>query len=301
MHCPKCKNNFKFRLDIVVRSVALAAEIPEEIESHKAIQQYRAALESHSDMELDAADTCIAQLKWERRLALAQEAAAGKVDAASLSSEYLRSARMTARFLCPYCSSTLYLPCNLHVMDAAEWFPEETKNSAPDIVRRSLYSTDGLTEAEINIIEECQRRGVLQAFTDVFQYEYGGPSHAPKRVERTFLTFLRQAVQRKDLPRRLQNPFRSIFPNAQIEFWGSSRVVAATVNGEIYRFIPARVLRKSNDPRTMAMAAVTDPDRTRNFENWIRTRNGYVPEGAHLFLAELRSQSRGVRSGYVES
>lgn len=300
MDCPKCGSTFKFRLNIVVRGVALAAEIPEETRLQETVKTRRIALENYADGELDAMDFRIAHLKLERKLTLEKEVAAGKTDASSLQGESLRSIRTTARFLCPHCNATLQLRANICIIDAAEWIADA---NTPDIaqtnpVRERHFSADGLTQAEVNTIEECSRKGVLQAFTEVMQYEYGGASHAPRRVERTFLSFITQAVQRKDMPRMIRAPFARRFPDAQIEFWSANRITVVTVSGEIYRFIPARVLRKSNSSLVMAAAAAADPDGTRNFQNWMRTRNGYVPEGSRLFLAALRLQSRGVKSGY---
>ncbi len=295
MHCPKCGSSFKFRLDITVRGVALTMENPAYTEPQEVSKARRRTLEHHSDAELDAMDRCVAQLKLARGLVIDREIAAGNRTYSPSRDQYLRSARRTARFLCPHCNATLQLRGNIQIIDA-EWIPDRAEDGTPNAAR--IYSADGLTEAEVDTVEECRKKGVLQAFTEVMQYEYGGASHAPRRVERTFLSFLRQAVQRKDMPRLIRAPFAHQFPNAQIEFWGAIRVTAVTVDGEIYRFIPARVLRKSNSSLVMAAAVAADPDGTRNFQSWIHTRNGYVPEGARLFLAALRLQSRGVKRGY---
>lgn len=304
MNCPKCGSTFRFKAQITVRSIALATEIPEDTKSQEIPQSHRIALEHYSDAELDAIDCCVGQLKLARALTPEKKIIAGnQTGASSRPSQHLRSIRSTARFLCPHCNATLQLRCNMQIIDAVQWIPDRAEDDASDAaqtppVLKPSYSADGMTEAEVETIKECSRKGVLRAFTEVMQYEYGGASHAPKRVERTFLSFLRQAVQRKDMPRSIRAPFARQFPNAQIEFWGAIRVAAVTVNGEIHRFVPARVLRKSNSSPVMAAAAAADPDGTRNFQSWIRTRNGYVPEGARIFLAELRLQSRGTKRGY---
>ncbi len=206
-------------------------------------------------------------------------------------------------FICPYekCGAQLAILLEPVIVSA---IPAVMDDGAPLPVNRPLKGVDKETQEFVDL---CRTSGVLAAFEAAFgeqvsmlREEGNASASIPKDIAQTFAAFLRTAV--RGFPSNiLFQDMRAELANQNmdnnVQYWHSNGVGVITVDDQIYRFMPARLLQSSPRPVRQALQSVVvkkpqrplDPSR-----DWVRNgRAGYVPLGSQIHLAELRSRSKG--------
>lgn len=289
MNCVKCGKPFSFRYKISVGSISpVDAETePQAATTDSSFQFGAAMLQGLDDRQLEQLGLAVTDVKFLRN----QKATQGKPD----TSDLFRSMRRTECFTCPNCGVPLQIMLDVNIVGVVEG--EGKPKTSGGHRMESDWNSDGLMDEEIAIIDRCRGCGVLSAFWEALQDEKGATNQMPKRPERFFLTFLRQAVRYYPRHGGVRQYFQSLYPGAKIEFWSAQSIVVVTISGVLHRFIPTRVLMTG---RTRTLASSLGAA-TPHFNDWAKTPHGYVPAESRLFLAELTSQCRGLRPGHRES
>lgn len=104
------------------------------------------------------------------------------------------------------------------------------------------------------------------------------------------ITFFRTAVIVPKLPPPILHEFAREFPG-RIQFWKAQGIGMVLSDGKICRFVPMRAMNVGRQASTRGHRLEVNGmgvHRVESFDYISRTRHGYVPEGARIFLESLR-------------
>lgn len=191
---------------------------------------------------------------------------------------------ISPEFKCPQCECRIQVYYRVEIVEVIHLLPgwEPLPNSNPPDSNEPPVC---FTKEEQEILEACASSGLVEALADAWYAQTG--VKLARGIHRFFLRFLSH-VERMDLPKYALDEFTREFPG-QIEFWHSSGVGMVLSDGEISRFVPMNSMRtpKANTP-AMRIQGVKVGVQKGSFEYIQRTKVGYVPTGARIFLESLR-------------
>jgi hypothetical protein len=148
---------------------------------------------------------------------------------------------------------------------------------------------DAFTDEERKILDRLIATGAMKAYSEArlrtCELQKGTPP--PTNMARHFLAYLGCVVPYTKTPASVHEQLAKEL-GGKITYYQANSVVMVVTNGEIRRFIPLPVLvQTGNRPQSVQFSGVTVPQRT-SLASWNRTKYGYVPDGAGLFLEALR-------------
>lgn len=179
---------------------------------------------------------------------------------------------------CPHCSGEINV--KLDIRSSGNFIDQKPKHELPRIERFSSY--------EVNLLDLCERDGILAAFANAARQAKG--SQSPKDMDRFFLGFLRTCAK-VVVPAETLNVLRREFPGQEILIYSTQGVVMILADGRPELFAP-EVFARTSKTQADKMGAFKIPAPAPQLEEWIRTKNGYV-SGKGLLWAELKGKSAG--------
>lgn len=199
--------------------------------------------------------------------------------------------RRRKAFACPHCGEMCSLPVSIQVLEPEKFIESE------DSECETFDPYRGLTADQRDIVVSAERGGILEAFGQACANRNGAVEQTPRRLGKFFVTFLRTA-RPKIVPGFVLRHYIQQF-NGQIEFWGSQGVLGVVADGKLRAFLPLamaagmkvkKVAGGGMDARRMnARLSAEDAE----FQDWVKTRHGYVPSECRVFMAEIRKRSIG--------
>lgn len=205
---------------------------------------------------------------------------------------------------CPHCSGLLRLSFELKLIEVVKLEAHEVPK-LPSREEVSGHCAVVFTREESELIGLCRANGMMNVFAQVVEDQTHVVHRPPKDMDRFFISFLRTA-HRKFLPREALSEFAKEFPG-RIEFWKSQRIGMVVSDGRICRFVPMRAMNMGGKKRSeqLEVHGVGIRRESENFDYIRRTRYGYVPLEARIFLESLLhsvgDQGRAMRSILLRS
>lgn len=198
----------------------------------------------------------------------------------------------TPEFLygCPHCGQGIRVFMSTKLRKTSDPVPLER-----DPVRRAAFKElqQAKTEfqpADLELIERFKADGLFEPFATAVKAQSG--VHQPASMERFLLLFLEKA-RAVAVPQFALEKFRNDFPRSTITVLSSDGVCAVLANGVIRLFLPSKLVKglKIKSINTGAVKGRTlAPEQ--EFQEWIRTRNGYVA-GKGAMFTELVGRQPG--------
>jgi hypothetical protein len=177
---------------------------------------------------------------------------------------------------CPHCGGELELFVTKPTTALEEW-------------RANLHAEDR------EILELGETLKIVPAFATAYQ-EANPRQYTLANPGKQFLAFLHTAspLQMQSAP-AIRMAIQAQFPEASdISVLRSLNVSALVLDGALTWFVPSNTLKAPRvEPSNghLKVKELTEP--MQRLENWIRTRNGYVPAESRIFLEELRRRTPG--------
>lgn len=177
---------------------------------------------------------------------------------------------------CPHCSKQIHLGVQLFVKP----FPED------DHVQQDVAPPHppAYSAKEAELLDTAKRCGLFDAFSHAAREERAFAG-VPGDMDGFFLLFWR-TIGRVEVPRIALAAWIAEF-DGRIEVFGSNGVLAIVSDGDIKAFIPNRYVRRSLTDKGPQIPA------TVQFEQWVKSKFGYVPVGAGHFASALRQSNIG--------
>lgn len=189
-------------------------------------------------------------------------------------------------FACPHCGEWCSLPVSIKILEPVKKLEDCYQPNDP---------LQGLTVEQREVVTAAQRSGLLAAFSDaVNNRANNSQNHVPAdRMGRFLVTFLKTAGAKR-VPSFVLAHYTKAFPNEVISFWGSQGVLVVVAGAKISAFLPIHLAVGNRITRANGgyLKARVDADQG-DFEQWVKTKHGYVPRGAPMFLDALRKKSIG--------
>jgi hypothetical protein len=185
------------------------------------------------------------------------------------------------RLNCPHCGDDIAIDVGVELQTARKWEPDREA----DDWRLSR------TPEQIAVVEHARSSGVLEAFT-VAVHARQAANGQPKSMESFLLTFL-SSMRQNRVPHFVLKHYIREFGHGTISIWSAQGVLAVVADGRLRAFVPLEVVRGQS------IVSVSGLNKSRiggdedSFQAWVKTRNGYVPAGARVFLDEMRGKSFG--------
>jgi hypothetical protein len=186
--------------------------------------------------------------------------------------------------ICPHCEGHIRAEFATEFSSILKW-EEAELSTTPD------WWQQGLTPEQIGLVDVARSSGLLDAFAQAVQKRPGG--NQPRSIERFFITFLKTMLLVR-VPRFALEHYVKEFGRTQtINIWSGQGVCAVVVGGGIKAFVPLDIFRGK------PIRSLSGNHKSRlggdedTFQAWVKTRFGYVPETARLFLNEMRNRSIG--------
>jgi len=153
-----------------------------------------------------------------------------------------------------------------------------------------------LSPSNREVLELAEQNGLLEAFRQardaVHPLKKGKSQIAGYRF---FLTWLLEASE-MELDNLTQLAAQELFKTCagQVKALIFNRIIGVLVDDRLQLFIPDALIKRApavpqnGKVKIADIAAQTEP-----FRNWVKTKNGYVPAKASLFLQEMRRRVFG--------
>lgn len=197
-------------------------------------------------------------------------------------------------FTCPYCQAELQVLLQINLADSAA-IPAF---HAPDEAKPEHGVDNSAQVAEF--LKICNDTGLLQAFEEAAKEQWRLQQlrgvtmpEWPKDILRFFVVFLKTA-KRSFLKPSVTSSLADKYPGQSVQYFQSNGIGAVTLDGQIFRFVPAclfgprRPKRLTDELSQPGQLSAEDAAR-----EWVKTRFGYVAMGHQLFLNELSRKSPG--------
>ncbi len=189
---------------------------------------------------------------------------------------------------CPHCSAVLQLHLEIKILEV-EVLP--VKEAADPGVR--------IKKEFGGLLTEYRNAGVVNAFEQAVHALHTEASARPSDTELYFLRFLSGL---NFVPiKRYEAAVKALCGglSGSIELWLAFDIGMIVVGGQIRRFVPFKLLRRTRQTPVRLMgqqgASMSDLGQL-----WVRTRNGYVPLTSRVFLEEMRTKSKGAFARLVQ-
>lgn len=153
-----------------------------------------------------------------------------------------------------------------------------------------------LSEKDREFLRIAKGSGVLNSYQQALNARStGAPS--VRNPAKTFLYFLARMKTQKLTP-EVGLTLRSAFPGGGVDVYTYGDISAVTINGILRLFIPTEHIFKNNIRALGNVEAGTVKvkhlqEDMKDFQAWIKTRMGYVPQDGGLFLQEMRKRCYG--------
>jgi hypothetical protein len=153
-----------------------------------------------------------------------------------------------------------------------------------------------LSEKDREFLRIAEASGVLDSFQQALKARSIGDLSV-RNPAKTFLRFLAKMKTQKLTP-QVGLTLRSAFPGGGVDVYTCGDISAITISGVLRLFIPTEHLFKNNVKPVANVGNGTVKvkelqDDMKDFQAWIKTRMGYVPQGGGLFLQEMRKRCYG--------
>lgn len=190
---------------------------------------------------------------------------------------------------CPHCAGKVLVEFKTRVYIQSAKTASEAESVPPGELKAKAWR-DGLSQQQVSILDHAIRTGLLASFVATLER---GPHHGmPKNTEKYFLEWVKMARSRM-IPEWALNEFKGLYPGKFIEFYGSNFVGGVIADGEIMLFLPIDLISGLKLKTTMGGIKSMAPPEVSGVRQWLRTKMGYVPAEARIFLAEARKRSIG--------
>lgn len=177
------------------------------------------------------------------------------------------------KIACPHCQNavSVTLSAKVTVADAAE---------------KGIESSNGLTEAQKQLLKDARSQGLFEAFSTVVRRVKR--DQVPRQMEKFFLQFFKAAAPKK-VPAHMLRALILAFPGTRIEFRANEGVGVVLADGLVRAFVPQSYVMGQRVPGASGVRLRADED---GFDDWIRTRYGFVAGPGPMFQA-LQKRSIG--------
>jgi hypothetical protein len=172
----------------------------------------------------------------------------------------------------------------------------EVKNALSLLERATSDSFNATTE-ELEVVELAEKSGALEAYKSVIRRHYKMLQRTPP-TETTmglmFISFLR-TLAKLELSQESMNSLRSEF-HGVIDVYQSNGTAMILSDGEIRWFCIAAELKnhhKKSGVAPLRLGGKTIVRRNTLTDPTLRTKHGYVPSNAHIFLEALLHYGAG--------
>ncbi|GEM_PF-3156781 len=197
---------------------------------------------------------------------------------------------------CPQCGHVVQIRYQVTLLEVVDLLKKVNRpeplpaTAAQGEAHPNNWQAVTLHPKEIAFIEECEANGLLAAFAQVVRDQTNVLNRPPSHTGKFLITFFRTAVVVPKLPPPILHEFAWEFPG-RIQFWKAQGIGMVLSNGKICRFVPMRAMNVGRQAMTRGHRLKVNGmgvHRVESFDYISRTRHGYVPEGARIFLESLR-------------
>lgn len=189
---------------------------------------------------------------------------------------------------CPHCNQKILVQFKSKVWIQKTEGPSD-RTTPPRATKLDAWE-DSLSQKQKSVIEHAKRTGLYDSFVTALER---GPHHGlPKNKEKYFLEWLKMCKQ-KLIPAWALSEFQDLYRGKYVEFFSFGFVGGVVAGGEIVLFMPVdlinglKVKTAVNGEKRMGQPDVS------GVRQWIKTKMGYVPAEATVFLSEIKKRSIG--------
>jgi len=149
-----------------------------------------------------------------------------------------------------------------------------------------------LSASQKSLLEAAEKTGTMAAFS--FVVDRLPAESRPKNRQKFFLGFMARCRQRR-VPPTIIDVFNRAWGRVPLEFWASNGVIAVVAAGVIRQFLLSddAVGTSVRSLTTGAIKARLKNSDDGKVEQWVKSRWGYVPDGANNYLEALKKRSIG--------
>lgn len=194
---------------------------------------------------------------------------------------------LTPECSCPQCGHVSQIRYQVTILEVINLSRKVDRGGAD---HPNNWTAITLRPKEIAFVEECETNGLLAAFAQVVKDQTNVLNRPPNDMGKFLITFLRTVVVVPRLPPPIIREFGREFPG-RIQFWKAHGIGMVLSEGKICRFVPMRAMNVGGKATTRNHRLDVNKmnvHRVESFDYISRTRHGYVPEGARIFLESLR-------------
>jgi hypothetical protein len=196
---------------------------------------------------------------------------------------------------CPHCKERIEIGLVLAVEGATSSRedaerPRTKEERAADAIE---HWRANLLPQDRELIELAESNGILTAFMQAWDTAF--PTNRPRVPGESLLMFLHH-MQPLDLRSRELSmtalAIRSQFGNKKVAVFAWNRITALVVEDILSAFVPLNLLKRPQ----MSKGSMKVQDigfQMDGLNDWIKTRNGYVPASGGTFFAEMQKRSPG--------
>lgn len=188
---------------------------------------------------------------------------------------------------CPHCKEQVLVQFKAKTWIHSVETPGEA--TAPKKSKEQSWR-DKLSGQQSAVLDQAIRTGLLESF--IAALERGPHNGIPKNKEKYFLEWISMS-KRKILPAWALDEFKGLYPGKFVDFLGYNFVGAVLADNEIMLFIPINLINGVTLKTSMNGEKRMAPPDVSGIRQWIKTRMGYVPQEARIFLDETRKRSIG--------
>ncbi len=191
---------------------------------------------------------------------------------------------------CPHCGGAVSVGINVELEGDLKPLSGHTSETATPIIPGTAASK--FTDSEREALDSAQRTGLLDAFR-VAQLGTRPAENLPSDMSGLFLLFFKKATP-KAIPGFALEHFIREFSPAMIEVWGAEGVAAILADRRIKAFVPYKLLRGATITGVGRSGSKVRMDADQGaFQEWVRTKHGYVPTGMKVFFQTIQQKSKG--------
>lgn len=184
---------------------------------------------------------------------------------------------------CPHCGNQIHVVVNSIYAD----FKAEKEDAAPD---QDASYRERLTDAEQRFVSQLQETGIAQAILNAYGKQTG---HENVRNKTRFLLSYFRDVRPIPVPAESLEALISTY-GGSITVLAHIRVCLVLSSGRPVLAIPQDFLSGARLKIGGALGSMarSNPSQA-GISEWIRSRNGYIPEGAAIFREALAEKYKG--------
>lgn len=185
---------------------------------------------------------------------------------------------MRIKALCPHCQEEV-------IFDAEVQLQGIYKPDNSDENSKYLAWKGRLSENEVALLDQAQKVGILEAMMQAFT---GAPCQPPKNPHKFFLDFLASAVPMMVPISSLDLLIAEFGGRIEVMQW--QQIVGILSDKQLMAFAPLAYLGPSKNGNKEKRLSVSYEALT---QGWLKTKMGYVPQGARVFGEQIRRKNFG--------